>query len=366
MSSPTPPTASSSQPAHAGTARPAQAPSSISTTPLKPPAPRPTHFLCLPLVTPTSRPQLASSLAILRNALPSSIPQQVLRPVGSLHLTIGVCALRGKAEVERAKRVLERQVDVEQLLRQAGEANGIKAVRGKDGRPPPLVVDLTSLHSMHSPKSTSILFAAPHDPTDRLQRFGEALRDAFIEKGILLPQLETVEVVDDEGEENDQSDAVPVSRRKGKTVQVERERDLKLHATLVNGVYALEKKKAGGKGGGGRAPPSSSSAQPLFGTPISSLPRASTPPSSSPPRTTPPAPSASTSSSTSTSTPKFSSRGRFDARDLLSLFADQVWARGVHIEAVTLCEVGAKKVLEPGTGRVVDEEYRVVARRELP
>ncbi|KAK3954653.1 hypothetical protein QBC32DRAFT_76322 [Pseudoneurospora amorphoporcata] len=65
-----------------------------------PPKPSPTHFLCIPLVTASSRPQLARSLAAFRQEVtvpnPSSaygalpVPEEAIRPVGTIHLTLGV------------------------------------------------------------------------------------------------------------------------------------------------------------------------------------------------------------------------------------------------------------------------------------
>ena len=95
--------------------RPAHVP-----TPKPRPRPQPTHFLCLPILTPHSRPHLAKSLAHFRAvadefrrpaaALDSSgergrqraispgsreplIPESAMRPLGTLHLTIGVMHL---------------------------------------------------------------------------------------------------------------------------------------------------------------------------------------------------------------------------------------------------------------------------------
>lgn len=65
-----------------------------------PPKPTPTHFLCIPLITASSRPQLTRSLAVFREevttpnpnnaygALP--VPEEAIRPVGTIHLTLGV------------------------------------------------------------------------------------------------------------------------------------------------------------------------------------------------------------------------------------------------------------------------------------
>jgi hypothetical protein len=61
----------------------------------QPKKPRLTHFLALPLVTPTSHPQLESALARLRTEIENTgvVDGKALRPIGTLHLTIGVMSL---------------------------------------------------------------------------------------------------------------------------------------------------------------------------------------------------------------------------------------------------------------------------------
>ncbi|GAA5851811.1 hypothetical protein JCM8547_000063 [Rhodosporidiobolus lusitaniae] len=381
-----------------------------------------THFLCLPLVTSSSRPQLETSLALLREALPPHIPQKTLRPVGTLHLSIGMCSLKGKDTVERAKKILEEEVDVVELLRKVGEdveaapatyasqheGSSTPANPSNTPPPPPLVVSLSSLTSMHSPRSTSNLYATPVDSSGRLQRFGEKLRDVFIEKGVVLPAPEKKKVEVGQGQETEGSaaEAEGAGKREGKTagnegqrsrkkkklVEVEIERDLKLHATLVNGVYALERRK-GKKKSRSEEPvtkekiaayTSQAEAKASFSprvVPPSLPPSSPSSPSSPPSSSVPPRrPSASDErqagpspslpipplASSSTSTGGFSSHGRFDARPLLSDFAEQVWVRDIRVECVALCEMGAKKVVDEKTGEVVDEAYKFMARRELP
>ena len=95
--------------------------------------PQPTHFLCLPILTSTSLPQLAQSLTHFRAvadeftrpavvlpgdvgrqgaASPGSrealIPEEAFRPLGTLHLTVGVMSLDlGDGGMGRAGRVEE-------------------------------------------------------------------------------------------------------------------------------------------------------------------------------------------------------------------------------------------------------------------
>ncbi|RDL39001.1 uncharacterized protein BP5553_03341 [Venustampulla echinocandica] len=91
--------------------------------PPKTPAPRLTHFLCLPLVTPSSRPQLQASLSVFREKItqnrtprnPDGIPEAAVRPLGTLHLTLGVMSLVAPEKVERALGLL-RELDLKSFL----------------------------------------------------------------------------------------------------------------------------------------------------------------------------------------------------------------------------------------------------------
>lgn len=147
-----------------------------------------THFLCLPLHH--AAPQLARSLAALQHDLVTTqglIPVSAMRPVATLHLTLGVMSLPSPTHLQRAINFLE-ALDLPALL--------------PPGRP--LTVDLRGLATMGAPAQTSVLYAVPHDPTARLQRFAEAVRAAFESAGLVQPE----------------------------------QRGLKLHATVVNTVYA--------------------------------------------------------------------------------------------------------------------------------
>lgn len=133
----------------------------------------------------------------------------------------------------------------------------------------PLSISITSLHSMHAPKSTSILYAGAQDPTDRLFQTCVTLRDLFQKKGYLVPD----------------------------------DRPLKLHATIVNTIYA----KAGHRGGG---------------------------------------------------------NARFDAEGVLEEWKDFVWAKDVPIQKVAICKMGAKKVAN-SSGEIDGEEYEEVVSKPL-
>lgn len=59
---------------------------------------------------------------------------------------------------------------------------------------------------------------------------------------------------------------------------------------------------------------------------------------------------------------------RFDARPLMDLYQDFVWATDITIDKVCICKMGAKKVWSSGVegvGEVVDEVYEVVAEKAI-
>ncbi|OJD31839.1 akap7 2 5 rna ligase-like domain protein [Diplodia corticola] len=314
------------------------------------PAKRPplTHFLCLPLVTAESRPQLQASLqrfkeAVLRQEdvgfdadlgaeqdygagspvrvgdqerrLPTttSIPEKAIRPVGTLHLTLGVMSLPTPEKVDEAISLLQ-SLDLAALLGASQPANPAAADAGKDVPAPdvahvnasdhsPLVISLRSLFSMHPPHKTSILYAEPEDPTRRLHSFCNALRQMFTEKGLVIEDT----------------------------------RPLKLHATVVNTTYA---KTRGRHGKGFIRSGTGSSEQSKEGT---------------------------AEASTGTSTghgPNARAPIRLDATPLLSKYADHIWADSIHVDRVSICKMGAKKILN-SQGIVVSEEYEQIASAEI-
>lgn len=56
---------------------------------------------------------------------------------------------------------------------------------------------------------------------------------------------------------------------------------------------------------------------------------------------------------------------KFDARGLMERYREFEWVRDVRIEKVAVCEMGAKKVID-GKGVVVGEEYTEVASVSMP
>lgn len=183
---------------------------------MPPPRPAPTHFLCLPL----AGAQLARTWEAFRADVTSpaggALPCDAVRPLGTLHLTLGVMSLRPGA-VDEAVRALESLQPRAVLagLRAAPVAGPGPGQAASDPRGPGLSVTLRGLHAMQRPRKTSVLYAAPHDPDGLLRRFCEQLQRPFREAGLMG---------DDGG------------------------RPLLLHATLVNTIYV----QGGGRGRGRR------------------------------------------------------------------------------------------------------------------
>ncbi|KAF2497927.1 hypothetical protein BU16DRAFT_329576 [Lophium mytilinum] len=280
-----------------------------------------THFLCFPLVTPASRPQLQETLARFKEDVcaTENVPEKAIRPLGTLHLTLGVMSL-DEESLERAIAMLQ-SLNIAELLNTtsaetttpsaahptpsdpketpntatkasletAFASSDISATTsacssGQTGAtapttlPGPLVISLQGLHSMHPPARTSILYAAPEDPTGRLYPAATKLRDLFTQAGLMVPD----------------------------------DRPLKLHATIINTIYAKASK--GGRGAGHGA-----NAKALL---------------------------------------------RLDAQEMVERYRGFVWAEGVRVERVAICKMGAKKVVDAG-GVVVREEYEEVAGLEV-
>ncbi|KAF2100104.1 hypothetical protein NA57DRAFT_56030 [Rhizodiscina lignyota] len=340
-----------------------QSTSSTSQRPKKPPL---THFLCVPLVTASSRPQLQQSLARFRDDIKlaasrssdavsaedpgalgehlegneannegasrgQQIPASAVRPVGALHLTIGVMSLTDPDRIDAAFQMLN-EVDLSTIISPeleqdqgqtqasgesaAGSSSLSSVVSGaihtlKRAVSPPrhasdqgeskmeempaqevtksglntsasslherastITVALKSLHSMHPARKTSILYAGPDDPSGLLLPLCKHLRTLFTDAGLMVKD----------------------------------DRQLKLHATVLNTIYVKRssRDRSSGHGPNARAPL------------------------------------------------------RVDATALLELYKDFVWADGVRIEKIAICKMGAKKTFD-AAGNIVDEAYEEVA-----
>lgn len=261
-----------------------------------------THFLCIPLITESSRPQLERSLArfkgdVLGNPASQPFGAAAVRPVGTWHLTLGVMNLAHSEQLANAVKLLG-DLDVVRTLAQIASPGTIdgdtetvpragapelpqlkSGASARDTATRPLVISLTSLASMHEDDNTSILYAIPVDSTGRLQTFCQCIRDAFSTAGLLVPD----------------------------------DRPLRLHATVVNTVYAKPQASSARRGGHG---------------------------------------------------PKAAGTKRFDARHVLAKCKEWKWAEDFRIEKVAICRMGANKIVEDG--EAVDQRYEEIAGAKLP
>ncbi|PKS06938.1 hypothetical protein jhhlp_005534 [Lomentospora prolificans] len=194
-----------------------------ASTPKRPPL---THFLCIPLVTPASRSQLSRSLAEFREDVTSensfAVPPGAVRPLGTLHLTLGVMSLREEGKLEEATSLLRglKLGEILDSVREAAKERMGKAVTavgqtasGEDRitiGEETLTISLKGLQTMHKPAQAKVLYAAPVDARGLLYPFCERVRTAFVDAGLM----------------------------------VDEKRALLLHATVVNTIYA----RRGGRG----------------------------------------------------------------------------------------------------------------------
>lgn len=186
----------------------------------KPKASQLTHFLCLPLVTPTSRPQLSASLASFRDDVVGAeelggfdLPVEAVRPVGTLHLTLGMMSFPRDEGLDKAVGMLGSIKPREVLAGvrrpvMPGAAGPATTHGGETGSQ--LLLTLKGLNSMQKPERATVLYAPPSDPDGILQGFAEQVKATFKDAGLLAPD----------------------------------DRPLLLHATIVNTVYVK-----GGKNG---------------------------------------------------------------------------------------------------------------------
>ena len=187
--------------------------------PSRPSPPRLTHFPCIPLITSTSRHQLQNSLnAFVADVTndrtpenPTSIPKSAVRPLGTIHLTLGVMSLLTQERVNSALELLK-SLNIKEMLLNRGldvsesaidAANPIGKASGRDVKSETLTVTLRGLKSMHPPSKTSILYTSPIDEDLGLLEFCLKLKDAFVTAELLVPDT----------------------------------RPLLLHATIVNTIY---------------------------------------------------------------------------------------------------------------------------------
>ncbi|KAK3343724.1 kinase A anchor protein [Lasiosphaeria hispida] len=201
-----------------------------------PPKPAaPTHFLCIPLVNAASRPQLAQSLSAFRADVSSpasfGVPEDAVRPVGTLHLTLGVFSFPKDEGLDRASELLS-SLRLREMLANikpptmpgasepepaatAAETKGKGEFTSETPPEAALAITLRGLESMQLPEKASVLYAPPVDGLGTLYAFCERLRAAFQEAELMADE----------------------------------KRPLLLHATILNTIYVKGGRGPRGRGG---------------------------------------------------------------------------------------------------------------------
>ncbi|TQN66468.1 hypothetical protein CSHISOI_08956 [Colletotrichum shisoi] len=163
--------------------------------------PSPTHFLCIPLVTPASRPQLSKSLAAFKADVTSqdsfAIPVDAVRPLGTLHLTLGVMSFPNNEGVGKAIEVLKalKPRDILASIKPLSSVTRLAApaqASNASNAPPlsSLNITLRGLHCMKSglkadPSKASVLYAPPAYSEGIFQTFCEKIRTVFEEAEVM-------------------------------------------------------------------------------------------------------------------------------------------------------------------------------------
>ncbi|KAJ4381086.1 hypothetical protein N0V86_003433 [Didymella sp. IMI 355093] len=308
--------------------------------------PQLTHFLCLPLVTPTNRPRLSQALSELGKDVEkvTPVPARAVRPVGTLHLTLGVMSL-SPSQLSEATTHLQ-DLDVGRLLRgittqkiaEIGVdtptvSEGFGAVENPttnpsnpalQADPDRLTIKLSGLVPMQTPRKTSILYAEPVDASARLLSFGESLRTSFEEHGWIVKD----------------------------------DRPLRLHATVLNTIYAKPKRRGQGRGGKDIGKIAAVAAQrdggELDGQDIREKEQRDTDGEVE-----------KLEGGRDGHGPDAKSWMRFDASNLIEAYKEFIWAEDVRIDRVQICKMGAQKIVDEETGEAVDERYEVVAEKTM-
>ncbi|OAL68169.1 hypothetical protein A7C99_0567 [Trichophyton rubrum] len=329
-----------------------------------------THFLCIPLINEQSIYQLQSSLAEFKSLIPlvppsgpaaghapdaPLVPYGALRPLGTLHFTLGVMSLTSQERLDETLSFFH-SLDLASIMQEVEEEAKSKDESDAKG---PLSIDLVSLHAIPRTRAATVLHASPLDTSGRLYPFCVKLRDRFIEAGFMhqdmvkaRPRNKVVpgesskdnEGSDENGDQGEEEEDASVSTTPtvNPLVPEFKPRPLLLHATIANTIYLGKRKPASQQGGKG--------------------PRG-----------------------------KDKSLVKFDATELLEKFAGSrhkqhsagskdvkgkdaeverepfIWAKGVSIDRVCICEMGAKPVPhdEAKGGPVLGQEYRIVDQRRL-
>jgi activating signal cointegrator complex subunit 1 len=182
-------------------------------------APALTHFLCIPLVTTTSRPQLSRTIASFRDDVTRpkalggfELPLDAVRPVGTLHLTLGMMSFPKDEGLDKAAELLKslKLREIMSTIKPPVMPGSSTEEMAKD-QPRPQIT-LKGLHTFQKADKATVLFAAPTDQTGLLHGFSEKIKALFKDAGLLSPD----------------------------------DRPLLLHATIVNTIYVKGNRKKRG------------------------------------------------------------------------------------------------------------------------
>lgn len=326
------------------------APNNRTNTHNKPKARKPplTHFLCLPLVASTNRPRLIQALSEFCSDVGkvTPVPAQAVRPVGTLHLTLGVMSLSSSQLSDAVKHLQD--LDVGRLLRgittqkiaEAGidtptVSEGLGAVENPpqlagtgntalQADPDVLTIELRGVLPMQKARQTSILYAEPVDKTGRLLSFAESLKGSFEEKGWMVKD----------------------------------DRPLRLHATVLNTIYAKSRGRGRGKARALTDAVTDTASTETVGRDdeadgVDEQDQHGTDGKGQKPENGKGLAS------------EFKSWMRFDASNLIEAYEDFIWAEDVRIDRVQICKMGAQKIVDEGTGEIIDEQYEVIAEKTM-
>jgi activating signal cointegrator complex subunit 1 len=253
-----------------------------------------THFLCFPLVNETSQQQLGASFAKFQaeipprprtendhplRPIPPLFPKDAIRPVGTLHLTLGVMSLSTTERLEAAVDLLQ-SLDLTSILQEAQERarksspkSSVMIPAKPDGpslKPAdssklrvdnhlqcsdavlgnqytPILISLESLHALPRPRSATVLYANPVDPSSRLYPFSEIIRDKFLEAGFLEGEYKKTDR--NSHEHGDEASCEESNHREaGHTPNTKKlkPRPLLLHATVANTSYVRGRRRNDG------------------------------------------------------------------------------------------------------------------------
>ncbi|KAL6915759.1 hypothetical protein ACHAP8_009465 [Fusarium lateritium] len=158
----------------------------------------PTHFVCIPLAGPQLTRTVAAFRTEVTNPASFGIPPTAVRPVGTMHLTLGVMSLKDEG-IQQATEVLG-SLKLSEFL--ASARAGTSATEER------LSLTLKGLHAMQSPAKTTVLYAAPVDTEGILYKFCEQIKTTFQEAGLMAKE----------------------------------DRPLLLHATVVNTIYVKDER----------------------------------------------------------------------------------------------------------------------------